>query len=97
MQLEPANRQAWLNRAALELADEAYPAALRAFGKAEALDPSALDNSLNIGAVLLLLDRFSEAGERFKDYLVNHPGDAEARYLVASNYAMRGSCTGKRE
>jgi len=88
--LDPANRQAWLNRAALALAEDNHPDALRAFGRAEALDRSALDNSLNIGTVLLLLDRFEEAGDRFKDYLARNPGDAQARFLVASNYAMRG-------
>ncbi len=90
IELDPTNRQAWLNRAALDLADGNYPGALRNFGRAEALDRSSPDNSLNIGAVLLLLDRFDEAGDRFKDYLARNPGDAQARYLVASNYAMRG-------
>lgn len=88
--LDPTNRRAWLNRAALDLADGNHPGALRAFGRAEALDRSAPDNPLNIGAVLLLLDRFDEAEDRFKHYLARNPGDAQARYLVASNYAMRG-------
>jgi tetratricopeptide (TPR) repeat protein len=87
---DPTNRQAWINRAALELADEDYPGALESLGRAEMLDGSAADNSLNIGAVLLLLNRFEEAADRFKDYLARSPGNAEARYLVASNYAMRG-------
>ncbi len=90
IELDPGNRQAWLNRAALELADENYSEALEAFSRAEDLDASAHDNSLNIGAVLLLLDRFAEAGDRFKDYLARNPGNPQARYLVASNYAMRG-------
>lgn len=88
--LDPANRQAWLNRAGLEVAQEDYEAALRSFGRAETLDPAAAENSLNIGAVLLLLDRFDQARDRFKDYLARNPSDPEARYLVASNYAMRG-------
>lgn len=88
--LDPTNRQAWLNRAALDLAEERHLQALEAFEHAETLDRSATDNSLNIGAVLLLLDRFEEAEDRFKRYLARHPGDPEARYLVASNYAMRG-------
>jgi tetratricopeptide (TPR) repeat protein len=88
--LDPENRQAWLNRAALELADESYAKALEAFSRAEALDRAAPDNSLNIGAVLLLLNRFEEAEGRFKDYLARNPRDPRARYLVASNYAMLG-------
>lgn len=88
--LEPENRQAWLNRAALELAEEDHAGALAAFSRAEALDPAAADNSLNIGAVLLLLERFDEARDRFKSYLALHPKKPEARYLVASNYAMLG-------
>ena len=90
LKLDPGNRQAWLNRAALELSDGDHTAALESFGRAEKLDPQAPENSLNIGAVLLLLDRFDEAERRFRDYLARHPADPEARYLVASNYAMRG-------
>lgn len=90
LELDPENRQAWLNRAALELAGDNHQQALAAFRRAEALAPSAPDNSLNIGAVLLLLDRFDEARDRFKDYLARNPSDARARYLVATNYAMRG-------
>lgn len=90
IQIDPENRQAWLNRAALELADETYAKALESFRRAEALDRSAPENSLNIGAVLLLLNRFDEATSRFKDYLERNPRDPEARYLVSSNYAMRG-------
>lgn len=90
LKLDPGNRKAWLNRAALELSNEKYSAALEAFTRAEALDPEAPENSLNIGAALLLLDRFDEAESRFRDYLARHPSDPEARYLVASNYAMRG-------
>ncbi|MFQ5525627.1 MAG: tetratricopeptide repeat protein [Thermoanaerobaculia bacterium] len=89
IELFPQNRQAWLNKAALALANEQYPDALDAFERAEALDPQADDNSLNLGAALLLLDRFDEAGARFRDYLKRNPGDPRARYLVASNYAMR--------
>lgn len=90
IRLAPENRQAWLNRAALAVAEEAYSEALEALGRAETLAPEASDNSLNIGAVLLLLDRFDEAAARFRTYLVRNPGDPQARYLVASNYAMRG-------
>ncbi len=90
IELDSGNRRAWLNQAALELAEEDYTRALESFRQAETLDPDAADNALNIGAVLLLLDRFEEAGARFREYLSRNPGDPKARYLVASNYAMRG-------
>ena len=90
LELDPGNRQAWLNMAALQLAQEDHSRALEAFGKAEALDPEAIDNSLNIGTVLLLLKRFDDADRRFATYLARKPGDAQAKYLVASNYAMTG-------
>ena len=90
LKLDPALRQGWLNRAALDLADGNQAAALEAFRRAEALDPSASDNSLNIGAVLLLQGNLDEASQRFGDYLAAHAGTADASYLVASNYAMAG-------
>lgn len=90
LELDPTLRQGWLNRAALDLADGDHPAALEAFRRAEALDPAASDNSLNIGAVLLLEGDLDEASRRFGRYLAAQPGDAEASYLVASNYAMAG-------
>lgn len=90
LELAPENRRAWINLAALELAEENFPAALEAFQRIERLDPDAAENSLNIGAVLLLMNRFGDAQTRFRDYLARHPRDPQARYLVASNYAMRG-------
>jgi tetratricopeptide (TPR) repeat protein len=89
LELDPALRQGWLNRAALDIADERYDRALAALETAERLDPQAPDNHLNIGAVLLLSGRLSEAAERFGRYLTE-ADSADAWYLVASNYASRG-------
>lgn len=90
VKLDPALRQAWLNIAGLEIAERRYEAALDALLKAEALAPSAVDNHLNIGAVLIFMQRVEEAGDRFRRYLAAHPNDAEAAYLVATNYALAG-------
>lgn len=90
LDLDPRHRQGWLNLAALELAQGKYGEALTAFSTAESLDPEAADNSLNIGAALVLLGRYDEADGRFRSYLARNPRDPEARYLVASNYAMAG-------
>jgi tetratricopeptide (TPR) repeat protein len=87
---DPERREAWLNLAALELAEEHYPPALEAFRRAEQLDPRAPDNSLNIGATLLLAGDRQAASERFRKYLQSNPDDADAFLLVASNYAMAG-------
>jgi tetratricopeptide (TPR) repeat protein len=90
LELDPTLRQGWLNQAALDLADGDQAAALEAFLRAETLDPTASDNSLNIGAVLLLQGHLDEASRRFERYLAAHTGTAEASYLVATNYAMAG-------
>jgi tetratricopeptide (TPR) repeat protein len=90
LEIDPTLRQGWLNRAALDLADDDPAAALEAFQRAESLDPSASDNSLNIGAVLLLQGSLDQASQRFERYLAANPGAAEASYLVASNYALAG-------
>jgi tetratricopeptide (TPR) repeat protein len=96
--LDPTLRQAWLNRAALDLADERLDAAREALERAEALDPAAADNDLNLGAVLLLQGDLGAATRRFERYLAASPptGEAqspeagEAYYLVATNYALAG-------
>lgn len=88
--LDPRLRQAWLNRAALDIADRRYDEALKALRKAEELDPAAPDNDLNIGAVLLLQGDLKGATERFEEYLKSQAASAEAHYLVASNYALAG-------
>lgn len=88
--LDPKQRRAWLNRAALDLAGEDYAGALEAFKKAEVLDPRATDNDLNIGAALLLQGQLRPASERFARYLEANPRSADAFYLVATNYAVAG-------
>ncbi len=90
IQLDPAQRQAWLNRAGLEIAEGSYDQALQALAKARTLDPTNSDNDLNTGAVLLLQGRLSEATARFRSYLEAAPDQAAAHYLVATNYAGRG-------
>lgn len=86
----PDLRQAWLNRAGLDIAEERYDRALEALERARALDPAALDNHLNLGAVLLLQGRLEEATAHFRSYLEAAGGTAQAHYLVATNYAGRG-------
>lgn len=90
---QPGLRQGWLNRAALDVAEGRYDEALQAFLRAEELDPSAADNDLNIGAVLLLQDGLGPASERFDRYLRNNPYSSDAFYLVATNYAIGGYAT----
>ncbi|MBZ0112659.1 MAG: tetratricopeptide repeat protein [Thermoanaerobaculia bacterium] len=88
--LDPTQRQGWLNRAGLAMAEEDFSAALSAFEKARDLDPGALDNELNLGATRLLLGQLDQASAHFEKYLARSPQRAESFYLVASNYAMGG-------
>jgi tetratricopeptide (TPR) repeat protein len=96
LELAPDLRQAWLNRAGLEISEGDYDAALASLERARALDPSAPDSHLNIGAVLLLQGHLAEATASFDRYLgaIRASGEAgeigEAHYLVATNYAGRG-------
>ena len=90
LELDPRLRQGWLNRAALHIADQRYKLALAALETAEELDPSAPDNALNIGAVLLLKGDLTAASQRFERYLAQEGSSAEAHYLVATNYALSG-------
>ena len=84
------SREAWLNSAGLNLADQNYDGALEDFKRAEQLDPAAADNDVNIGAVLILSGDLDGANQRFQRYLSLNPGSSGASYLVASNYAMAG-------
>ena len=86
---DPSLREAWLNLAGLEIAEADYSAALGFLEKARALDPNAPDVQLNIGAVLLMLGRPEDAKTPIARYLQLDPS-AEARFLVASNYALAG-------
>lgn len=96
LELAPDLRQAWLNRAGLDIAGGDYDRALEALERARALDPEAPDSHLNIGAVLLLQGHLAEATESFERYLeataTSGTQDelAEAHYLVATNFAGRG-------
>jgi tetratricopeptide (TPR) repeat protein len=88
--LEPTLRQAWLDRAAVAVAEKRYDAALADFQQARALDPADADGILNVGAVQLLLGKLDEASRSFQEFLGRRPSDATAHYLVATNYALTG-------
>jgi tetratricopeptide (TPR) repeat protein len=90
LELDPRLRQAWLNRAALDLAEQRYDPALEALLRAETLDAKAADNDLNIGAVLVLKGDLEAARKRFERYLAGPGGNAAGYYLVAMNYAGAG-------
>ena len=90
LELDPKLRQAWLNLGALHLSKRDHEAALESFRQAQQLDRSAPDNAINLGAVLLLLDRLEEASASFEEHIANEGGSGDAYYLVATNYAMAG-------
>lgn len=90
IELDPAQRQAWLNRAALDLAEERYDDALGAFQKAQELDPGAADNDINLGATFVLMGDAGRASRHFNSYLSLNRSSADAYYLVATNYALGG-------
>ncbi len=87
---DPKLRQGWLNRAALAIADERYKDAQTALERARDLDPTAPDNDLNLGAVLVFQGQLPAASTHFERYLAGQPDSAEAAYLVATNYALNG-------
>lgn len=90
---EPSLRQGWLNLAAVEMAVERWDAAYQALVKAQQLDPAALDNDLNLGAVQLLRGQRAAAEQHFDRYLAAHATEPEAFYKVASNYAVSNDPT----
>ncbi len=94
LELDPERRQGWLNLAAVAMSEADHRSALSHFERAEILDPQANDNDLNIGTVLLLLDRDDAARARFQRFLDRHPGDAEALYRVSSNHAVANKASG---
>jgi len=90
LDLDPSQREGWLNLAGLEIAAGRWDAALAAFERAERLDPDAPENDLNLGTTLLLRGDLEPATRRFARYLAG-PGDtAEGHYLVAKSYATAG-------
>ena len=91
LELDPTQRQAWLNQAALALAEERYDEALVAFETARKLDPTASDNDVNLGATLILKGDVDGARAHFNRYLSEHRSSADAYYLVATNYALAGA------
>lgn len=90
LKLDPGLRQGWLNLAALRISDERYEDAHQALSEAKQLDPSALDNDLNLGVVDLLRGEVQSAGASFESYLERSGDSPDAYYLVATNYAMAG-------
>jgi tetratricopeptide (TPR) repeat protein len=90
LKLDPTLRQGWLNRSGIAIAERRYDDALVALVEAEKLDPSAPDNALNQGAVLLLQGKLEPASARFESYLAANPRSADAHYLVATNFAHAG-------
>jgi tetratricopeptide (TPR) repeat protein len=86
---DPALRQAWLNRAALAIAEQRYDAAWSDLWRAQEIDPRATDNDINLGVVELLRGKLQEAAERFATYVERVP-TADAHYLVATNYGQAG-------
>ena len=88
VELDPGQRQAWLNLGALELSEGAYDEALRAFTKAHDLDPEANDNWLNLGTALLWKGEFVRAEEMFRAYAARAPDAGEAWILIAKNYSV---------
>jgi len=86
--IDPRHRQAWLNRAALDIAEGRHDEALAALRKAQEIDPQAPDNELNIGAVYILKGDIGQASRQFNQYLTRNRSSADAYYLVASNYTL---------
>ena len=90
LKLDPTLRQGWLNRSALAIADGRYDDAKAALLEAEKLDPAAVDNAVNLGAVDLLRGDLEGASTAFRRFLEREPSSAESWYLVATNYAHAG-------
>ena len=82
---DPNLRQAWLNRAALDIADGDLDRALEALGRARALDPQAADTDLNIGAVLLMQGKVAEAAPYLERYLAA-AGDTAGSHATFRTY-----------
>lgn len=90
LEIDPDQRQGWLNLGGLAVTEARWDDAVTAFRRAEELDPEAPENDLNLGAVLLLQGDLPAASQRFKGYLNRPEATADDYYLVATNYAMAG-------
>ncbi|MEM6454389.1 MAG: hypothetical protein AAF772_04775 [Acidobacteriota bacterium] len=91
LELDPSMRQGWLNLAGLSIARERYADAQMALERAEALEPSADDNDLNLGTVLLLQGEREAAAVRYARYLARHSDNPVAYFTIAGNHALVGS------
>lgn len=90
LQIDPRQRQGWLNLVALRLSEKKYDEAYAAMLRARDLAPQAPENDLNLGAIELLQGRLPDAAAHFESYLRHNAGSGDASYLVATNYAMAG-------
>lgn len=90
LELDPRQRQAWLNQAGIDIAEQRWKDAIASLERARELDPSAIDNDLNIGAVRVLSGDLTGATENFRAYLGKAGADPEAYLLVATNFAVAG-------
>jgi tetratricopeptide (TPR) repeat protein len=90
LELDPRQRQAWLNQAGIDIAEQRWKDAIASLERARELDPNAADNDLNIGAVRVLSGDLTGATEDFRAYLSKAGADPEAYLLVATNYAVAG-------
>ena len=88
LEADPSLREGWLNLGGLEVAEGKYEKALAAFQKAHDLAPDRPESHLNLGAVLVLLDRRVEARDHFDRFLRLEGGTADGHFLVAANYAL---------
>lgn len=85
---DPSFREAWITRAALDLAEGQLEQALSGFRTAQRLDPTAADNEINLGATYAIMGDLGNASRQFNSYLSRNRSDTMAYYLVAKNYAM---------
>ena len=63
------------------MSEDRLDEALEAMQKAAELDPTALDNDLNVGAVYILRNEVGQASRHFNRYLTQNRSSANAYYL----------------
>jgi tetratricopeptide (TPR) repeat protein len=59
-----------------------YPKAVERLRKAESEAPGSSDALLLCAKALVHLDRYAEAGQSLRAYITNHPGKADAQFLL---------------